>query len=231
MKKWLKDRNLEPGPTQVLKNSSKAEMREAIVQFRKNIASSTIELSQEALNALSAFDDDTSDDDSDREESIASSHLPHLSSNENQESDRERSSRSIHDDSMYYLKTTSSDSTVLSNILRFDTNDNHQQNSTSLDNKSYLRSIDNKSPFPALRSDNGSSREVEVADVLYQLKKSPVPFSPPGNSIQVTVQQQSPYHSGQVTPQDTPQWKRARGGKCFHFFSQNTFQTLFRFFR
>jgi hypothetical protein len=213
MKKWLKDRSLEPGPTQVLKNSSKAEMREAVLQFRKNISTAGLELSAEALNALSAFDDETSDEESDREESVASSQVPHMSSSEIQDSDREKGIRAIHDDAMYFLKTTSSDSTVLSNILRFDTVDHQMVNGQNMNSqKNFLRSVDNKSPFPALKLDQSDSHEVEVADALYQLKKSPIPFNPNANTIQVTIQQQSPYHSGHVTPQDTPQWKRARGG-------------------
>ncbi len=219
MKKWLKDRSFEPGPTQVMKHSSKAEMRDAVIQFKKNINGSGIELSQEALVALSAFDDDTSEEESDREESIASSQLPHLSS-----ADRSQSNdkvRALQDDAMYFLKTASSDSTVLSNILRFDTTDQQQnahENNGGIDTRNYMRSIDGegaRSPFQGLKVEQDHSTR-EVADALYQLKKSPLPFNGSGSgsssNLQVTVQQ-SPYQSGHVTPQETPQWKRARGGK------------------
>eukprot|EP01040_Poterioochromonas_malhamensis_P005053 gene5052-5416_t len=217
MKKWLKDRSFEPGPTQVMKHSSKAEMRDAVIQFKKNINGSGIELSQEALVALSAFDDDTSEEESDREESIASSQLPHLSS-----ADRSQSNdkvRALQDDAMYFLKTASSDSTVLSNILRFDTTDQQQnahENNGGIDTRNYMRSIDGegaRSPFQGLKVEQDHSTR-EVADALYQLKKSPLPFNGSGSgsssNLQVTVQQ-SPYQSGHVTPQETPQWKRARG--------------------
>jgi hypothetical protein len=303
MKKWLKDRGLEPGPTQIMKNSSKAEMKDAVTQFKKNIANTGIELSHEALNALAAFDDDNSNDgddsdhDRDDRDSVTSHHLSHVSSNEVSErggrsvgggisvsrSHSHASRSSAHDDAMYYLKTTSSDSTVLSNILRFDTMDrneadlNAQNNSVNNssrshgrssnnqnNNKGFLRpdhlqmmnpstsssstqqqqhntSINSGTSLPLYQASSNSSTSLEghpssareIADVLYQLKKSPVPFSPSTHmnhsmtqAIQVTIQQQqqqvphqqqqtpsSPYHSGQVTPQDTPQWKRARGGE------------------
>jgi hypothetical protein len=314
MKKWLKDRGLEPGPTQLMKNSSKAEMKDAVVQFKKNISNTGIELSHEALIALAAFDDDTSNDgddsdhDRDDRDSVTSHHLSHVSSNEVSErggrsvgggisvsrSHSHASRSSAHDDAMYYLKTTSSDSTVLSNILRFDTVDrneadlnaqnSHNRNPSHIgnnqnNNKGFLRpdhlqmmnpssslsSSSNQQLLNNMNKNSGNSPPLyqgmkdssnintsleghpsstrEIADVLYQLKKSPVPFSPSTHmnhnmtqAIQVTIQQQhqqqqiphqqqqqqqapsSPYHSGQVTPQDTPQWKRARGGELLSCF-------------
>ncbi len=67
MKKWLKDKSLEPGPGHALKSATKAEMQVALINFKKALAVHGIELKvdpSQAFNALkNESDDDVSDND------------------------------------------------------------------------------------------------------------------------------------------------------------------------
>lgn len=127
-------RNLEPGPSNSLKNCSKAEMHNAVLNFKKAIQQSGIELSTEALNALSAFDDDSDNDDGDDDDSDDredgsvtsqsqvvdhhSTHSSHSLHNQTPQNVSAAAHNPAFDDFM--LKTSSSDSTM-SNILKYGT--------------------------------------------------------------------------------------------------------------
>ena len=66
MKKWLKDRNLEPGPNNALKSATKAEMQHAVANFKKALVAAGVELKVDASHALTALrNDNISDEDSD----------------------------------------------------------------------------------------------------------------------------------------------------------------------
>lgn len=68
MRKWLKDRDLTPGAANVLKSASKQEMLVALNRFKTALLAAGVELSVDAVSALAALHDETSDEDSDSDE-------------------------------------------------------------------------------------------------------------------------------------------------------------------
>ncbi len=181
MKKWLKDRNLEPGPNMNLRNGSKAEMYQAVMNFRRAISIAGVELSAEANQALSAFNDDTSEDEY-SDASVATGSVRSVRSvrSDPPEIDRDQMELNMFkEEAMLLLKSNSSDS-VMNTVLNYDLN---EQNPSSFPsdavysgNNMYRAPIvikeeperDGVSPFQSLQPE-----EYHVVDALHQIKRSP----------------------------------------------------------
>lgn len=179
MKKWLKDRNLEPGPNMNLRNGSKAEMYQAVMNFRRAIATAGVELSAEANQALSAFNDDTSEDEY-SDASVATGSVRSVRSvrSDPPEIDRDQIELNMFkEEAMLLLKSNSSDS-VMNTVLNYDLNDQTPSNygNDSVYSSAYRVPIiikeeperDGVSPFQSLQPE-----EYHVVDALHQIKRSP----------------------------------------------------------
>lgn len=180
MKKWLKDRNLEPGPNMNLRNGSKAEMYQAVMNFRRAITTAGVELSAEANQALSAFNDDTSEDEySDASVATGSVRSVRSTRSDPPEIDRDQMELNMFkEEAMLLLKSNSSDS-VMNTVLNYDL---HEQTPSSFTNDSVYNSNmyrvpliikeeperDGISPFQSLQPE-----EYHVVDALHQIKRSP----------------------------------------------------------
>lgn len=179
MKKWLKDRGLEPGPNMNLRNGSKAEMYQAVMNFRRAIATAGVELSAEANQALSAFNEDTSEDEySDASVATGSVRSVRSTRSDPPEVDRDQLELNMFkEEAMILLKSNSSDS-VMNTVLNYDLN---EQNSSYNNPQVYDGSMyrvpltikdenerDGVSPFQSLQPE-----EYHVVDALHQIKRSP----------------------------------------------------------
>lgn len=173
MKKWLKDRNLEPGPNNALKTASKAEMQQAVVNFKKALSAAGIELKVDAAHALNGLRDDplsdedmSSDDDGEHEEhqghSVEGAQLiPSSSSNHNISTVDEEPRNA----------TLSNASTTIASAAA------SSQPSLSLQLPAFLRPqpiMINRAEETRRMDIDRDESTLEIVDMLNMLKKSPM---------------------------------------------------------
>lgn len=158
-----------------LRNSSKAETYQAVMNFRRAITNAGVELSAEALQALSAFNENnenTSEDEYSDAASVATNSANSVRSLRSEavtEAERVQEPVEVNmfkDEALKILKSDSSDS-VMNSVLNYDLHE--QQHKSSSAYSLYRIPIDVKEEcFQSLQPE-----EYHVVDALHRIKQSP----------------------------------------------------------